>query len=70
MQGRRLISAPLGRLSRASLAVAPENQICPNLNNIKYTYIINFTQFYKQKDIKVIKIYIAELIELVKQKKY
>jgi hypothetical protein len=29
---------------------------------------MNFTQFYKQKGIKVIKIYIAELVELIKQK--
>jgi len=47
MQGRHLISAPLGQLSCASLAVAPENQIRPNLDNIKCTYTINFTQFYK-----------------------
>ena len=66
VQGRRLVSAPLGRLSRTSLAVALKNQICLNLNNIRYTYAVNFTQFCKQKDIKVIKIYIAELIELVK----
>jgi len=38
---------PLGQLSCASLAVAPENQTCPNLNNIKCTYAVNFTQFYK-----------------------
>jgi len=47
MQGRHLVSAPPGQLSRASLAVAPENQIRPNLDNIKYTYAVNFTQFYK-----------------------
>jgi hypothetical protein len=43
VQGRRLVSAPLGWLSRTSLAVAPENQIRPNLDNIRYTYTINFT---------------------------
>ena len=47
VQGRHLISAPLGRLSRASLVIALENQIRPNLNNIKYTYTVNFTQFCK-----------------------
>jgi hypothetical protein len=66
IQGRRLVSAPLGQLSCASLAVALENQIYPNLDNIRCTYAVNFTQFYKQKDVKVIRIYIAELVELVK----
>jgi len=47
MQGRRLVSAPLGQLSRASLAVALENQTHLNLDNIKYTYAVNFTQFCK-----------------------
>ena len=47
VQGRRLISAPLGRLSRASRAIVLKNQTCSNLNNIKYTYAINFTQFCK-----------------------
>jgi len=70
VQGRRLISAPLGRPSCASPAVAPENQIRPNLDNIKCTYAVNFTQFYKQKDVKVIKIYMAELVELVKQEEH
>jgi len=70
VQGRRLVSAPLGRPSRASPAVAPENQIRPNLDNIRYTYTVNFTQFCKQKDVKVIRIYIAELVELVKQEEH
>ena len=66
VQGRRLVSAPLSRLSRASLAVILENQTRLNLNNIKYTHAVNFTQFYKQKDIKVIKIHITKLVKLVK----
>ena len=70
MQGRRLVSAPLGRPSCASLAIALENQICINLNNIKYIYTVNFTQFYKQKDVKVIKIYIVELVKLIKQEEH
>jgi hypothetical protein len=52
VQGRHLISAPLGRLSRASLAVVLENQTHPNLDNIRYTYTVNFTQFYKPKKYK------------------
>jgi len=70
VQGRYLVSAPLGQPSRASLAVALENQTRPNLDNIKYTYTVNFTQFCKQKGVKVIKIHIAELVELVKQEEY
>ena len=34
--------------------------------NIKYTHAVNFTQFCKQKDVKVIRIYMAELVKLVK----
>jgi hypothetical protein len=70
IQGRHLISAPLGRLSRTSLVIVLENQTRPNLDNIKYTHAVNFTQFYKQKDIKVMRIYIVELVELVKQEEY
>ena len=70
MQGRRLVSAPPGQPSRASLAVAPENQTRPNLDDIKCTRAVNFTQFCKQKGVKVIRIYIAELIELVKQEEH
>jgi len=47
VQGRRLISAPLGQLSYTSLAIALENQTRPNLDDIKCTYTVNFTQFYK-----------------------
>ena len=43
VQGHHLISAPLGRPNCVSLAVALENQTCPNLDNIKYTYTVNFT---------------------------
>ena len=43
MQGYCLVSAPLGRLSRASLAIVLENQTRPNLDNIRYTYTVNFT---------------------------
>ena len=46
-----------------------EDQIHPNLNNIINIYAINFAQFCKQKGVKIIKIYIAELIELIKQEK-
>jgi hypothetical protein len=66
IQGHRLISAPLGQLSCVSLAIVLENQTHPNLDNIRCTYAVNFTQYCKQKDIKVIRIYIAELVELVK----
>ena len=66
IQGRCLAFALLGQLSRASLAVILMNQIHPNLNNIRYTYTANFTQFYKQKGVKVMKIYIVELVKLVK----
>jgi len=47
IQGRRLISAPLGRLSYTSPAVVLESQTRPNLDNIKCTYTVNFTQFCK-----------------------
>jgi hypothetical protein len=30
---------------------------------------MNFAQFYKQKGVKVMRIYIVELVELVKQEK-
>lgn len=43
VQGYRLVSAPLGQLSHTSLAIALENQICLKLDDIKYTYTINFT---------------------------
>ena len=66
VQGRRLVSAPPGRPSRASPAVAPENQTRPNLDDIRCTRAVNFTQFCKQKDVKVMRIHMAELVELVK----
>jgi hypothetical protein len=45
-----------------------EDQIRPNLDDIINIYTINFAQFYKQKGVKVMRIYIVELIKLVKQK--
>jgi hypothetical protein len=66
IQGHCLIFTLLGQLSCTSLIIALENQTRPNLDNIRCIYAVNFTQFYKQKDIKVIKIYIAELVKLVK----
>src|SRR6266568_9423676 len=45
IQGHHLISAPQGRPSRASLAITLENQTHPKLDDIKYTYAVNFTQF-------------------------
>ena len=44
-----------------------EDQIRPNLDDIINIYTINFAQFYKQKGVKVMRIHIAELVELVKQ---
>jgi hypothetical protein len=47
-----------------------EDQIRPNLDNIINVYTVNFAQFCKQKSVKVMRIYIAELVELVKQEEY
>ena len=45
-----------------------EDQIRPNLDDIINIYAMNFAQFYKQKGIKIMRIHIVELVELVKQK--
>jgi hypothetical protein len=68
MQGYCLKTAFKSQLRRASPAITlGEDQIHSNLDNIINIYAINFTQFYKQKSVKVIGIYIAELVKLVKQ---
>jgi hypothetical protein len=70
VQGRRLVSAPPSRPSRASSAAAPEDQTRPNLDDIRCTRALNFTQFCKQKGVKVMRIHMAELVELVKQEEH
>jgi hypothetical protein len=68
VQGRRLKTAPESQLRQASPAMTlREDQIRPNLDNIINIRAVNFAQFYKQKGVKVIRIYIAELVELVEQ---
>jgi hypothetical protein len=67
MQGCRLKTAPESQLRQTSPAITSgEDQIHPNLDDIINVYTVNFTQFYKQKSVKVMRIYIAELVELVK----
>jgi hypothetical protein len=67
MQGRCLKTAPKSQLRWASPAVTlGEDQIRPNLDDIMNICAVNFAQFCKQKSVKVIRIYIAELVELVK----
>ena len=43
-----------------------EDQIRPNLGNIINIHVVNFAQFCKQKSIKVMRIHMTELVELVK----
>jgi len=66
VQGRRLETAPKSQLRRASpAATLGEDQIRPNLDNIINIRAVNFAQFCKQKGVKVIRIHMAELVELV-----
>ena len=67
MQGRRLVSAPPSCPSRTSPAPIPESQTHPNLDDIMCVCAVNFTQFCKQKGMKVMRIHMMELAELVKQ---
>src|SRR5438045_1358724 len=67
VQGRCLISAPPSCPSRTSPAPILESQTHPNLDDIMCVCAINFTQFCKQKGVKVMRIYMAELAELVEQ---
>src|SRR5438045_8867574 len=67
MQGRCLVSAPPSCLSRTSPAPILESQTRPNLDDIMCICTINFTQFCKQKGVKVMRINMAELAELVEQ---
>jgi hypothetical protein len=68
VQSRRLKTVPKSRLKQASLAaILGEDQIRPNLDDIINIYAVNFTQFCKQKGVKVMRIYIVELIKLVEQ---
>ena len=65
MQGRRLGTAPKSQPGQASPAIiSGEDQIRPNLDDIISVHAVNFAQFYKQKGIKVMRIYMAELVEL------
>src|SRR5438045_48059 len=70
MQGRHLISAPPSSPSHTSPAPIPESQTCPNLDDIMCIHAVNFTQFCKQKGVKVMRIHMAELAELVKQEEH
>ena len=66
MQGCRLGTALKSQLRQASPAVIlGEDQICPNLDDIMNIHAVNFAQFCKQKGVKVIRIYMAELVELI-----
>jgi hypothetical protein len=68
MQGYCLKTAPESWLRQASpTAILGENQILPNLDDIINIHAVNFTQFYKQKGVKVMRIHMAELVELIKQ---
>ena len=67
MQGHRLVSTPPSCLSCTSPAPIPESQTCPNLDDIMCIHAVNFTQFCKQKGMKVMRIHMMELAELVKQ---
>jgi hypothetical protein len=63
-----LVSALQSQLKQTSLIITSEqDQECPNLDDIRSVCAVNFTQFCKQKDVKIIRVHMAELIELVKQ---
>jgi len=67
MQGHRLRTVSKSQPRQASpTATLGEDQIHPNLGNIMNVCAVNFAQFCKQKSVKIIRIHMAELVELVK----
>src|SRR5205814_4601495 len=67
LQGRRHAPAAPSRPSRARPAPAPTEGLRPNTNDIRCVRAINFSQFYKQKDVRVMRICMTELVDLVRQ---
>jgi len=71
VQGCHLRTVPESQLRWASPTVTlGEDQIRPNLSDIMNVCAVNFAQFYKQKSVKVMRIHITELVELVKQEEH
>jgi hypothetical protein len=68
VQGRRHVPARKGRPRHASPVPTPQEDLTrPNLDDIRCVRAVNFTQFCKQKGVRVMRLHMAELVEMVNQ---